>query len=376
MAKQKIAIACQGGGSQTAFTAGVLSAFFEKGLHLEKQIVSLSGTSGGAVTASLAWYGLLKAAQGDPVPIQKRIKDFWEEIIAQLPPELYIDKFSAEMLRMIENGVVPHLELSPVSALSQMLFSAVTAFLPRRFFTDLKAALEAHIAFEELPNLVKPDSPVLLLGAADVLSGELKKFNSRLGEIRVEAILASAAIPTLFPAVEIDGHYYWDGLFSDNPPVKELIRAVFVGGENVPDEIWVIRINPIAVESLPKTNSEIFDRRNQMEGNVSLMQSLDFVEFCNLLLREKAVDFDVLARHGFTRREPITVRFIHMSPELQSTLDYVSKLSREPSHIHKLIDDGEQQGRKFLDSLATAGAHAPRSSARQDHAPLISALSA
>jgi NTE family protein len=93
-----------------------------------------------------------------------------------------------------------------------------------------------------------------------------------------------------------------------------------------------------------------------MEGNVSLMQSLDFVEFCNLLLREKAVDFDVLARFGFTRRQPITVRFIHMSPELQSTLDYVSKLSREPSHIHKMIDDGELQGRKFLDSLAAGEA--------------------
>jgi len=203
----------------------------------------------------------------------------------------------------------------------------------------------------------------------------LKKFNSRLGEIRVEAILASAAIPTLFPAVEIDGHYYWDGLFSDNPPVKELIRAVFVGGENVPDEIWVIRINPIAVESLPKTNSEIFDRRNHMEGNVSQMQSLDFVEFCNLLLREKAVDFDVLARHGFTRREPITVRFVHMSSELQSTLDYVSKLSREPSHIHRLIEDGEKQGRAFLESLATAEAGTPRSLTREDQAPLLGALS-
>ncbi|HWT80738.1 MAG TPA: patatin-like phospholipase family protein, partial [Candidatus Methylomirabilis sp.] len=327
--------------------------FFEGELHLKKQIVSLSGTSGGAVCAAVAWYGLLKAAAGDPIPIQKRIKDFWEEIIAQIPPELYVDQFSAEMLRLIENGVLPHLELSPVSALSQMFISAVTAFLPRRVFTDLKGALEAHIAFEELPNLVRPDSPVLLLGAADVLTGELKKFNSRAGEIRVEAILASAAIPTLFAAVEIDGHYYWDGLFSDNPPVKELIRPVFVGAENIPDEIWVIQINPTAVESLPKTNSQIFDRRNQMEGNVSLMQSLDFVEFCNLLLREKAVDFDVLARHGFTRREPVTVRFVHMSSELQSTLDYVSKLSREPSQIHRLIEDGEKQGRKFLESLAT-----------------------
>jgi len=359
MSKQKIAIACQGGGSQTAFTAGVLSAFFENGVHLQKQIVSLSGTSGGAVCAALAWYGLLKAAAGDPTPIQKRIKDFWEEIIAQLAPELYVDKLGAEMLRMIENGVLPHLELSPVSALNQVFISSLISFLPRRFFTDLKAALEAHIAFEELPELVKPDSPVLLLGAADVLTGELKKFNSRAGEIRVEAILASAAIPTLFPAVEINGHYYWDGLFSDNPPVKELLRPLYVGGENVPDEMWVIQINPTSVESLPKTNSQIFDRRNQMEGNVSLQQSLEFVEFCNLLLREKAVSDEVLDRIGFTRRQPIAVRFVRMSPELQSTLDYVSKLSREPSQIHRLIEDGEQQGRAFLESLATVGAGTP-----------------
>ena len=120
--------------------------------------MSLSGTSGGAVCAALAWYGLLKAAAGDPIPIQKRIKDFWEEIIAQIPPEFYVNKFSAEMLRLIEDRVLPYLELSPVSALSQMFFSAVTAFLPRRFFTDLKGALEAHIAFEELPNLVGPET--------------------------------------------------------------------------------------------------------------------------------------------------------------------------------------------------------------------------
>ncbi len=83
------------------------------------------------------------------------------------------------------------------------------------------------------------------------------------------------------------------------------------------------------------------------------MQSLEFVEFCNMLLREKAMSFKALEQIGFTRHEPITVRFVRMSSELQSTLDYVSKLSREPSHIHRLIDDGEKQGRKFLESLVT-----------------------
>jgi len=355
MKKTKIAIACQGGGSQTAFTAGVLSAFFEKGLHLQKQIVSLSGTSGGAICASLAWFGLLKAAQGDRDPIQKRILEFWEDILAQMPPETHLDKFACDMMRTITKGTLPHLELSPASWLSQMFVSSLAPYLPRPSFTDLKAAIETQIDFEELPKLVKPDSPVLILGAADVCTGQLKKFNSRLGEIQVEALLASAAVPTLFPAVQIGEHYYWDGLFSDNPPVKELVRMAFVGSENIPDEIWIIQINPTQVDSVPKNTAAITDRRNQLVGNVSLMQSLEFVAFWNMLLKEKAVDRKVLAKFGFTRTEPVTVRFIHMSPEVQSGLDYVSKLSREPSHIHRLIEHGKQQGGKFLKSLSRNG---------------------
>jgi NTE family protein len=365
MSKQKIAIACQGGGSQTAFTAGVLSAFFQKDLHHQKQIVSLSGTSGGAVCAALAWYGLLKAASGDRVPIQKRMTDFWEELMPKLPPELLVDQWGAKVLRMIADGSLPHLELSPVSKLNQIFNSMLTSMLPRRFFTDLKFALESHIAFNELPNLIKSDSPVLILGAANVLTGELKKFNSRKGEIQVEAILASAAIPTLFEAVQIGNDYYWDGLFSDNPPVKELVRAAFVGPENIPDELWVIQINPIAVDALPKTNSQIADRRNQMEGNVSLMQGLEFIEFFNLLIKEQALDpakaeqFVAQFGAGFhMRKEPIAIRFIRMSPDLHATLDYVSKISRDPPTLHRLIEDGKKQGRAFLESLEPIGAGA------------------
>ena len=116
----------------------------------------------------------------------------------------------------------------------------------------------------------------------------------------------------------------------------------------------MIQINPTAVDSLPKTNSQIFDRRNQMEGNVRCMQSLEFVESCNFLLREKAVNFDVLARFGFTRREPISVRFVRCLPNSVHP-GLCQQASREPSQIHRLIEDGEQQGWKFLESLATSG---------------------
>jgi NTE family protein len=284
---------------------------------------------------------------------------FWDELMAQLPAELYLDNVASALLRQIADGAFPHLELAPVSPISQMMLAAITSYLPRRFFTDLKLAIESHIAFDELPNLVGPDSPILFVGAADVLTGELKKFSSRKGEIRVEAILASAAVPTLFPAVEIDGHFYWDGLFSDNPPLKELVRAIFVGPEHVPDELWIIQINPTAIDAVPETNAQVADRRNQMEGNVSLMQSIEFLEFFNSLLKEKAVNLEVARRFGFLRTEPITIRIVRMSSELQSTLDYVSKLSRNPTHLHKLIADGKQQAFKFLESLENDTATQP-----------------
>jgi NTE family protein len=78
MDKEKIAIACQGGGSQTAFTAGVLTALLESKVHEDKEIVGLSGTSGGAVCAALAWYGLLQSADGDATPVEDRLGFFGE----------------------------------------------------------------------------------------------------------------------------------------------------------------------------------------------------------------------------------------------------------------------------------------------------------
>lgn len=352
---RKVAIACQGGGSQTAFTAGVLRAFFANGLQDRREVVSLSGTSGGAICAALAWYGLLKLAQGDPKPIPQRILEFWEELSAQAPVERAVDDSIAALLRITDRGMLPHFELSPASLATRMTVGWLTSLLPRHEFTDLKRLLEKHIHFGQLKELTGPKSPVLLVGAADVLTGELKKFNSRRGEISVHAILASAAVPTIFPAVEVAGHYYWDGLFSDNPPVQELIRARSVGGENIPDEVWVIQINPNHCKRVPATPGEVIDRRNQMVGNISLLQNLEVIELVNLFLRERALSAEVLARFGITKRDPIDVRFIRMSEELQDSLDYVSKLTRGPDHIAALMADGEQQGRAFMEQYVRPG---------------------
>ena len=178
MSKTKIAIACQGGGSQTAFTAGVLKTFFENGVHRKYEIMSLSGTSGGAVCAALAWYGLLKAARGDATPIEDRLTGFWEELTAQHPEELHLDKWCADFLRMVNKGWMPMLELSPADLPMQMTFGMLQALLPRRLFTDLKAMLQKAHRFLRSAGVDAPESPILVVGAADVLTGELKKFFS------------------------------------------------------------------------------------------------------------------------------------------------------------------------------------------------------
>lgn len=129
--------------------------------------------------------------------------------------------------------------------------------------------------------------PVLIIGAADVKSGEFKKFNSRGGNISIDALLASAAVPSLSKAVEIGGSAYWDGLFSDNPPTDELIDDEIVGPQNIPDQLWVVQINPQKSERVPNTTEEIIDRRNEMIGNASLYQDLQHICRVNKWVRRK-----------------------------------------------------------------------------------------
>jgi hypothetical protein len=137
----------------------------------------------------------------------------------------------------------------------------------REVFRDLRALLESQIDFEEIASWgPKKKRPVLMIGAANVSTGSLTKFVSFHHPIRVEHILASCAVPNIFPAVMIDGSAYWDGLFSDNPPLQELMRPDSVGADNLPEEVWLIKINPTTCDRVPELPDDISDRRNQIVG--------------------------------------------------------------------------------------------------------------
>jgi NTE family protein len=355
VAQKRIAIACQGGGSQCAFVAGALKTLFGRGVQDRFKIVGLSGTSGGALTAALAWMGLLLRARGDRTPIEDRIIACWRDLSAQTPREVLLDGVCTQLVRLAEHGFLPTVASSPSSLQFRLWAQATSRMIGRPEFTDLRALLVKHIDFAALPTLVDAESPTLLLGAGDILEGSFKIFSSALGEISIDAVLASAAIPNLFPAVQIDGHAYWDGIFASNPPVISFLRAALIGKGKVPDEIWIIQVNRTKRMEIPEAASEISDRRNDLAGNLSLQHELQVIDMVNMLLQEGALTPGFRASFGLDTTERITVRFIRMSQELQETLDYPSKMSRLPAHIDRLIADGEARATAFLAEMDGVG---------------------
>src|SRR5215217_1191099 len=320
----KVAIACQGGGSHTAFTAGVLKRLLRAEGLKGHEVVGLSGTSGGAVCALLAWHHLLR---GDGRGAAEALDAFWRENSATAPHEQIVNSWILWASNL--QNVVTMPAVSPYA--NYLSISALEEF---------KRMLKRRVDFAEVEVQPQGTYPVLLVGAVDVLSGEFRAFNSRRDSITPETILASAAIPTLFRSVRPgEGGTYWDGLFSQNPPVRELT-------DEGPDEIWVVQINPKELETEPRTVLEIADRRNELSGNLSLYQELHSIEKIDQLLEE-----GLLSPDG--RYKQIVVRVIELSrSRFSQSLGTASKLNRDPRFIEDLMSHGEDRAEEFLAALA------------------------
>ena len=180
---RRVAIACQGGGSHTAFTAGVLKKLLmekAEGKH-DYEVVALSGTSGGAICALLSWYGLLMNDTNRAVEL---LDSFWSDNSASSLQDKLVNDWLLWTNRFFEStGGMP--TISPY-------------YYPSRGQDLLRSMLEKHVDFGRINDLVKQSSPLLLVGAANVLSGEFQAFRSHRDKINADMILASAAIPTLF----------------------------------------------------------------------------------------------------------------------------------------------------------------------------------
>jgi NTE family protein len=145
MAKIKAAIACQGGGSQTAFTAGALKGLIEASTE-DFQVVSISGTSGGALCATLVWYSYMKGE----TPRWQRLIDFWHDNTARDWVEERFNDLVIKYLRTVNSGMLPAFHLSPSSLPIRTMMSGFSAILPRKEFLDFPALLRKYIDFQEI----------------------------------------------------------------------------------------------------------------------------------------------------------------------------------------------------------------------------------
>ena len=312
----RVAIACQGGGSFNAFTAGALLSLLE-GRPEEVDYIGFSGTSGGGLCATLAWWASL---QGEPAREASRLRTLWRENSA-----------TQRWDQLWNHSLVKAVKLSsflPMPTLSPYRYPEVAS-------AALRTLLERNIPFEDFPPRLRPGQPHLYIGAVNVLSGEFKAFaNNEFGcEVSCEALLASAALPEIFRSVRVGESLYWDGLFSQNPPVRELT-------ELAPDELWLIRINPVTRDSEPTSVEEIRERKNELAGNLSLQQEIRQIETINGLLASGALQG--------THYRPITIR----SVALDAGFRHRSKLDRSIHLMEALMEHGQEQGRRFLETRA------------------------
>ena len=261
-------LALQGGGSHGAFTWGVLDRLLE-----DEQILfnGISGTSAGALNAAVMASGFHR---GKREGARQALTEFWRDVSRS---GSIFSPFSASQTHAISDT----LQLDKMPGY-QWVSSFFRSFSPYEFnplnLNPLRDVLRRHVDEEALRH----NRLNLFITATSVTSGQARVFTNK--ELSVDALLASACLPLLFQAVEVDGEPYWDGGYTGNPAIYPLIYNT----EAL--DILLVRINPLVREGTPTRSEEIMDRLSEITFNASLMGEMRAIAFVSRLMREGKLD--------------------------------------------------------------------------------------
>ena len=258
-------LALQGGGSHGAFTWGVLDALLEDGRLV---FDGVSGASAGAMNAVVMAHGYAQAfAQGlhghQAAPrVRQALREFWLEV-----------------------GAVGSLAAASMSAPGVQLLMGMMAKLVSPYQTNplninpLRELLVRQVDFEAI---ARQRTLKLFIGATNVRTGRAEVFTGK--RITADAVMASACLPMLFKAVEIDGEAYWDGGYTGNPPLYPLAY------DTAANDVLIVQINPIKRDDVPTLAQDIQDRVNQITFNAPLIAEARAIEFVRRLVAEGVLD--------------------------------------------------------------------------------------
>jgi NTE family protein len=323
MAKNQkpINLALQGGGAHGAFAWGVLDRLLEDG---RIAIEAISATSAGAMNAAVLAYGF---AIGGADGARAKLEEFWRE--TSRAGEFYSPVRSFPWEKWL-NG--HSMEQSPSFAMFEAMTRVFSPYQLNPFdFNPLRDVLVRVIDFDRLCRC--NETTRLYISATNVRTGKIRVFHNQ--EMSPDAILASACLPYIFKAVEIDGEHYWDGGYMGNPAIFPLIY------HSKSKDVVLIHINPIERAKLPTTSSEIFNRINEISFNSSLMREMRAIAFVTKLIDDGALDENTYSR--------MRIHAVRSDADM-SALSVASKLNPDWDFLCHLRDVGRNRAAEWLGS--------------------------
>jgi NTE family protein len=321
-AAKSINLALQGGGSYGAFTWGVLDHLLEDG---RLAVEGISGTSAGAVNAVMLADGLRR---GGAAEARKRLGDFWKaaSLGGDLPP---VQRAVLNRLFSLLPG-----EDSPtldwLTAWSRYLSPYDVNPLN---INPLKDLIERFVDFDGL----RADARRIFIAATNVQTGRLHIFPHE--KISAEAVMASACLPAVFRAVEIEGVSYWDGGYLGNPVIYPFFRSTKI------EDILIVQINPLVRKKVPTSTREIMSRVNEITFNSSLMAELRAIEFVSRMIDQGRLP------HGTGPDEYRRIRVHRIVLEgLGERFSSAHRLRNDYESFELLRKLGQRAARRFLDA--------------------------
>ena len=318
-AKKSINLALQGGGSHGAFAWGVLDRLLE---DERIAIDGVVGTSAGAMNAAVLAYGL---TIGGNAGARQKLREFWTRVgeVARYSPlqPSWFDKAEGP-------GNMDH---SPMWLMTDALMRFMSPYqLNPGNHHPLRDVLMEVVDFERL----RRESAVRLYTcAANVKTGRIRVFECR--EMCIEAVLASACLPFMFQAVEVDGEHYWDGGYMGNPPIFPLIYNC------ESRDVLLVMINPIVIDEVPKTAQAIYDRINTLSFNSSLMREMRAINFVSRMVDSGFDDGG--------RLRSILIHTVDAEDEMRK-LGVSSKLNAQWDFLMWLHQLGRERAGAFLEA--------------------------
>jgi len=265
---QRLDLALQGGGSHGAFTWGVLDALLE---DTTLDFSCISGTSAGALNAAVLATG---HTAGGRDGARRALAAFWRDV--SQTGAIFSPFASAR-----NNGPGNPFSLENLPGY-QWVNSIFRSFSPYEFnpmnLNPLRDVVQRHVD----PHAIQRCDIRLFITATSVHTGQPRVFKSH--EVSIDALLASACLPFIFQAVEIDGEPYWDGGYTGNPALFPLIydsRAL---------DILLVKVNPLVRSGTPRRSMDIIDRLSEITFNASLIGEMRAISFVSRLLREQRLD--------------------------------------------------------------------------------------